>query len=202
MAGIRDCLGVGTQVDQVEACRYWAQARARRLSESQTWLMAPPPKTSLYVCSPHPLITCYGHGSRLTPRQSAFAPLPIQDASVTSSPSASLVSVDLELTSLADANELISKYDGQIADGNKLSVTIVRRSLNERMGSASALASASSPAPSRANCSGGSRQQPATQGNSRGQELLGGPSSGLVDPSSLPLHQPWSRDPQKSRNVS
>lgn len=97
--------------------------------------------------------------------QSAFAPLPITDAKVSSSPSASLVSVDLELGSVSDAQELINKYDGQIADGNKLSVTIVRQtqSLGQRMGAGAESGS------------GSRRQEPAA---SRGRELLGPPSDG------------------------
>jgi hypothetical protein len=54
--------------------------------------------------------------------------------------STNLVSVDLELQSLKDANELIDKYNGQIADGNKLSVSILKRPqsqpLSGRMGGA------------------------------------------------------------------
>lgn len=104
------------------------------------------------------------------------------NATTSSSPSASLVSVDLELESAKDANELISKYDGQIADGNKLSVTIVRQSLKDRMStgtsSGSALASLGGRQGVRQEVSSsGSRNG---QGGSRGQELLSPPGSGLV----------------------
>jgi len=84
------------------------------------------------------------------------------NASLSPSTSSHLVSVDLEVSNQNDANELINKYNGQIADGNKLSVTIVKQqqSLNDRMSS-----------------------QPHSQvGQGRGQELIT-PSSGYVPPS-------------------
>lgn len=82
---------------------------------------------------------------------------------MSSPPSANLVAVDLEVNTAADAQELISKYDGQIADGNKLSVTIVRQSLKDRMGESQGQSS-------RTSQSGG--------GSGRGQELLDTSSSG------------------------
>jgi hypothetical protein len=58
------------------------------------------------------------------------------NATLSPSTSSHLVSVDLEVGNQQDANELINKYNGQIADGNKLSVSIVKQqSLNDRMSS-------------------------------------------------------------------
>lgn len=106
--------------------------------------------------------------------QSAFAPLPIINASISSTPSAELVSVDLELNTTAEANELISKYDGQIADGNKLSVTIIRQSLKDRMGSGQGQAQSQSAGRQEVGSSA------SRQGSGRGQELLDTSSSGSV----------------------
>ena len=96
--------------------------------------------------------------------------------------------MDLELGSAAEANELISKYDGQIADGNKLSVTIVRQSLKDRMGagagaspgsgSGSGLASLGGRTTTRQEAPGSSSRN--GDGESRGQELLSAPGSGYV----------------------
>jgi hypothetical protein len=87
------------------------------------------------------------------------------NASVSSSSTSSLVSVDLEVSSSADANDLIGKYNGQIADGNKLNVSIIKPAgggLASRMSQAQSQAQyQSKPAPAQA----------------RGQELLA-PSSG------------------------
>lgn len=69
--------------------------------------------------------------------QSAFAPLPITSATQTSPATHPSVTVDLEFPSRQDAEEVVSKYNGAVADGNTLKVVIVpppQRGLAERMG--------------------------------------------------------------------
>jgi len=84
----------------------------------------------------------------------------MQFLNATASLSSSLVSVDLEVTSIKDANELIDKYNGQIADGNKLSVSILKQ-----------------PSQGLAGRMGGGQQQSLDKGRER--ELIV-PSSGYV----------------------
>jgi hypothetical protein len=78
---------------------------------------------------------------------SAFAPTPILNARISSSPDALLVAVDIEVEARATADEIVQKYNGVMADGNALSVTIIRQKLTERMGRGGAV---SAPSQSRA----------------------------------------------------
>ncbi|ODN96371.1 hypothetical protein L198_04085 [Cryptococcus wingfieldii CBS 7118] len=64
---------------------------------------------------------------------SAFNPLPLAEAVLSSSASSSLVSIDLQVESRADADQLIKQYNGVVADGNTLKVSIVN-GLKSRLG--------------------------------------------------------------------
>ncbi|WVQ76838.1 hypothetical protein IAR50_006512 [Cryptococcus sp. DSM 104548] len=64
---------------------------------------------------------------------SAFNPLPIAEAILSSPTSASLVSIDLQVENKADAEQLIKQYNGVVADGNTLKVTIVN-GMKSRLG--------------------------------------------------------------------
>lgn len=72
--------------------------------------------------------------------QSAFAPSPIISARISPVPSSrpDLVSIDLEYTDRAAADELIKTYDGVVADGNALKLGIVIQSLATRLGAGGA----------------------------------------------------------------
>ncbi|ORY35337.1 hypothetical protein BCR39DRAFT_555494 [Naematelia encephala] len=67
---------------------------------------------------------------------SAFSPSPILTSRQTSPSDALTVTVELELASRTDADDLVKRYHGAVADGNTLSVTVIRVGLVERMQSA------------------------------------------------------------------
>jgi len=95
---------------------------------------------------------------------SAFSPFPILTASRTSPSTAPSVTVDLEFQARSDAEEVVKKYDGAMADGNALSVVIVRPKLAERLSSSGAAAKSDV------------RSTAGAMGGRRGAELI--PSSG------------------------
>ena len=55
-----------------------------------------------------------------------------------SSSSASLVCIEVELAQQSDAEELVKQYDGVVADGNQLKVEVIRPALSNRLGGAAA----------------------------------------------------------------
>ncbi|ADV21736.1 Hypothetical Protein CGB_D3330C [Cryptococcus gattii WM276] len=69
---------------------------------------------------------------------SAFAPLPILNATQSNLINSPTVSIDLELENRNDAEELIKQYNGVVADGNTLRVSIVNN-LKHRLGGGSAV---------------------------------------------------------------
>ncbi|WWD18877.1 hypothetical protein CI109_103332 [Kwoniella shandongensis] len=99
---------------------------------------------------------------------SAFAPLPVLEAKLSSPPNSDLVSVDLELEQRSAAEDLIRQYHGVVADGNTLSVTIVNTGLKNRLGGGGGGARTTVAIPAAATTS------------AAGQELLGPPSSGKL----------------------
>ncbi|ORX38707.1 hypothetical protein BD324DRAFT_650053 [Kockovaella imperatae] len=101
---------------------------------------------------------------------SAFASTPIENARVTSPSTSSTVTVELDVSTRAAADDLIQRYDGAVADGNALRVQIVKQSLVERMGGATSGGAGTGLGPMRNGSSGARR-------NGAGQELLG-PTSG------------------------
>lgn len=64
--------------------------------------------------------------------QSAFAPAPVNNAVVTQT--TPTVTVELEVQDQASAQELITQYDGAVADGNTLRLSLIKQTLAERMG--------------------------------------------------------------------
>ncbi|WVQ99802.1 hypothetical protein IAU59_006944 [Kwoniella sp. CBS 9459] len=112
---------------------------------------------------------------------SAFAPLNILDAKLTSPTNPNTVTVDLEVEQRSDAEGLINQYHGVVADGNTLQVTIVNQGLKSRVGAGVAIAGAGQAAVNRPTSA--SHSAPAPQRNTAsaaGQELLGGSGSGKL----------------------
>jgi len=71
-------------------------------------------------------------GAILMTGQSAFAPAPVNNAVVTQT--TPTVTVELEVQDQASAQELITQYDGAVADGNTLRLSLIKQTLAERMG--------------------------------------------------------------------
>ncbi|OXC69357.1 hypothetical protein AYX13_01917 [Cryptococcus neoformans] len=69
---------------------------------------------------------------------SAFAPLAILNATQSNPINSPTVSIDLELENRNDAEELIKQYNGVVADGNTLKLSIVNN-LKNRLGGGSAV---------------------------------------------------------------
>ncbi|RXK40184.1 hypothetical protein M231_02458 [Tremella mesenterica] len=65
---------------------------------------------------------------------SAFSPAPILSAKSSPTSTPEIISVDLEFPSRAEAEIIVGQYNGIVADGNTLHVTILNPSLKERMG--------------------------------------------------------------------
>jgi len=53
---------------------------------------------------------------------------------MSNSASNALVTIEIELDNRASAEEIVSKYNGAVADGNALVVSIIKQGLAERMG--------------------------------------------------------------------
>ncbi|KAK8854963.1 hypothetical protein IAR55_003703 [Kwoniella newhampshirensis] len=107
---------------------------------------------------------------------SAFDPLPVLNAKLSSSSNSSVVSVDLELEQRSAAEDLIRQYHGVVADGNTLSVTIINTGLKSRLGGSNPLLQSQ-------NQSQSSRSGPVVGAgtiSAAGQELLGSSGSGKL----------------------